>query len=482
MKRRSDDEAAKSRLDRLNKLNRRDLLRSAGSGALIAGAAGSGAVLPGSADATTRGAGNESGSNVTSAGPASSSASQFGFQGGPSGRRSDAWVGLHVPNARTNLEAVRVKAGGRPVMGVVKANAYGHGLVQMARVLGEAGVDALMVANTQEVMQLREAGIELPIMNFGVVTASDADLVVENDIEQVIFGRESVSGLVASAAMQQRTLRLHVHIDTGLGRIGVPHGEALEVIEYVGGRARVQIAGVSTTFTEDPEFDRVQLRRFLEICDSARAAGIEIGRRHAASSAALMDFPDAHLDMVRVGIALYGHYPSDRSRAVDSEVGLMPVAALRCRVVQVKRLRQGDSVGYHRGYVASSEQTVATLPVGHSDGYPVEAGDAGAYAWIRGTPCPLVGPVTSNHCVVRAPDELEVRPGEVATLIANGEESALGGFGFGGTPQPQAGSENDPRLPLAHRLSTWTGRSVYRTHIELSPNLPRTLEGVRRRR
>ena len=415
-----------------------------------------------------------------------------GFFGRQPGRRLDAWIALNVPALTGNLERVRARAGGRPVMAVVKANAYGHGLVPVAENLVRAGVDALMVVNTQEAEALRSAGVDAPIMNFGPMLGTEAEYLIERQIEQMVYTREAVSALVAAAAMQVAEARVHVHIDTGLGRVGVPYRDAAALLEWIGGRSRVRIVGTSTTLTEDPEFDREQLRRFLEICSAAETAGIDLGTRHVASSAALMDFPDAHLDMVRPGTAIYGHYPSEESRRRDAEVGLQPVLSLHARIAQVKELQPGDSVGYHRAYTASERQTIATLPVGYSDGYPPEVAAAGGHVWIRGTACPLVGSVTSNHCEVRVPQELGVRPGETATLIASGRETAPGA-GFRGAgltgERPATGGDagragpadaGDAGPPLAHVVAAWAGISTYRLHMQLNPDLPRNLEGLRR--
>ena len=177
-------------------MKRRDLLRS-GVGAVGAGlVAGS----TGIASATT---------------PA-----QFGFSRGAPGRRFDAWVGVNVANLSSNLALVRERANGRPVMAVVKADAYGHGLVPIAQTLADAGADAFMVANTQEAVALREAEIEIPILHFGRVFGPGAELIIEHRLEQMVDSRDALSALVAGAAMQQSEAVVHVHVDTGLGRVG----------------------------------------------------------------------------------------------------------------------------------------------------------------------------------------------------------------------------------------------------------------------
>jgi len=401
-------------------------------------------------------------------------AAQRGGPRGEPGRRNDAWVGVDVANLTSNFNLVKERVGGRPVMAVIKADAYGHGIVPVAQTLARAGADSFMVANTQEAMALRLAEVTQPILNFGPVFGG-AELLIENDIQQMVDSRTSISGLVASAAQNRAQVTIQIHIDTGMGRMGVPWREAGELLAYVGGRSRITIAGVSTVFTEDPEFDQVQLARFIEICEAAKAAGIDIGKMHAASSAAVLSTPAAHLDMVRPGILLYGHYPSAGAREAEPELGLKPVLGLRARVAQVKTLQQGESVGYHRVYVAPEEQTIAVLPIGYSDGYPPEAVIGGGHVWLGRARCPFVGEMSSNHCMVRVPADTEVAAGDFAVVIATGNEPSF----FGATPE----EGGDPWVgpPSAEMVAHWAGISIYRVHIGLNPKLPRTFEGARRR-
>lgn len=415
------------------------------------------------------------------ASPAEATTSQF-FRGPPGepGRRSDAWVGLNRGHLTANFQKVKERAGGRPVMAVVKADGYGHGIVPVAQTLAQAGADAFLVTNTQEAVALKNAEIEQPVLHFGRAFGGAGELIIQHGIEQMVDSRDAVSPLVAAAAMQQAEVVVQVHVDTGLGRMGVPWQQAGELIEYVGSRSRVRLAGVSTALTEDPEFDRVQVGRLQAIVEAARSSGIEVGRVHAASSAAVFADPDAHLDMVRPGIALYGHYPSDTSRERDADVGLQPVMGLRARVVEVKRLEQGDSVGYHRIHVAEGPQTIAVLPVGHSDGYPPEAAAGGGYAWIRGARCPFVGGIDANHSKVLVPEDLGLQIGEVATLIATGAERDP----FGAASEPasvEQGADPFGGPPTADMVAAWSGTSVYRVLMRINPKLPRVYEGQRRR-
>jgi alanine racemase len=380
---------------------------------------------------------------------------------------------VDAANLTSNFALVKARAGDRPVMAVVKADGYGHGIVSVARILAAAGADAFLVGNTQEALALRQAELTQPILNFGP-NFGGAEFLIDNDIQQMVDSREALSGLVASAAQNRAEVTVHIHIDTGMGRMGVPWREAAGMLEYVGRRSRIRVAGVGTTLTEDPEYDRVQLQRFVAICDAARAAGVEIGAMHAASSAAVLAMPAAHLDMVRPGVLLYGQYPSEAARTAEPELGLKPVLGLRARVANVKVLEPGDSVGYHRVHTAAARETIAVLPLGYSDGYPPAAVTGGGHVWLGRAACPFVGEMSANHCMVRVPEGTEVSAGDFAVMLATGNESRF----FGAPPEGI-----DPRLgpPTVDMVAGWAGISVYRAMIGMNPELPRSVEGARRR-
>ena len=445
--------------------NRRDFLGAAGTGA---------AVLAGGGAAGTSAA---AAAGMTLAGPGSLAAEDLPRSAAAQVPRTidstpaaGAWIELDRGALAANLAAVKEAAGGRPVMAVVKANAYGHGLVPTAQTLVEAGADALMVVTVDEALAVRDAGIEVPLLNFGPYDADAAEELVRRGIEQTIYTEEAIDGMARAAQRAgEATAPVHVMIDTGLGRVGVPHTRAQEILVAAAEDPQLRIAGTLTTLTEDPDFDREQFLRFEAVCREATSAGIDLGVRHLASSAGVLDFPEAGLDMVRPGIMLYGQYPNERSRR-DRPIELMPVLSLKAKVAYIKTLQRGESVGYLRAYTARSVERVATLPIGHSEGYPPAAVTGEGHVWIHGRACPLVGEVTSNHVEVRVPEGLEVQIGDVATLItaapggeSDGDMGARAGDGTGNLP------------PNADVLGDWTGVSVYGLLMRLNPLLPRRL-------
>jgi alanine racemase len=301
-----------------------------------------------------------------------------------------------------------------PIMGVVKANAYGHGLVGVAKALEVAGTEALMVGKLQEAIVLREAGIQCPVLNFGPFDKRDSREIIGRNISQSIYTEEAVY-LEEAAAGLRKTASVHIDIDTGMGRTGVLPNRALPLIEKIAALPHLKIEGICTTLTEDPEFDKEQLRRFLEICAGAKRKGISLGWRHAASSAAVFYSPDFFLDMIRPGITLYGYYPNAQTRKEEA-LSLKPALKLLTTVTFIKDLSPGESLSYLRVFRAEKKMRAATLGVGYSDGYPFLFGGK-VSVMVRNKAYPVLDVVTSNHVMVDLGDDREVCIGDEAVLI-----------------------------------------------------------------
>lgn len=365
------------------------------------------------------------------------------FRPGP-----DPWVELDRAALRSNLRSIRERIGDRPIMAVIKANAYGHGLTEFAAMLADEGVENFAIAKISEAVALREAGITGTILSFGPYGAREIPEIVRHRITQTVF-TDRVEELARAGRRAGRISPVQVNIDTGLGRVGIPYREALPFLRRLAGLPGVRLEGVFTAFTEDPEFDRVQLSRFLDICSTAEREGIRVGLRHAASSAALMDYSEAFLDMLRPGISIYGHYPSARTWS-SRPIELSGVLSLKTRVMYVKTLEAGESISYHRAFVADRPTRVATLPIGYSDGYPATAAGR-TEVLIRGRRFGVVALVTSNHTIVNLGSDQEVEVGDEAVLIG------------------RQGSDTID----AQTVADAAGVSVYKLLIGLNGTLPR---------
>lgn len=333
----------------------------------------------------------------------------------------DPWIEVDAAAMRHNAAQVSRRVGGRPILAVIKNNGYGLGLVEVARVLEPLpAIAGLAVVKVQEAHALADAGVRKPILFMGPFSEKDLADAVARGIRPMIYTAAGPA-LDRIASRLQRAIPIHICVDTGIGRVGVPYHEAAPLVRDLARRRSVRIEGIMMTFTEDAQFDAEQLRRFSGLCAQLEAEGIVLGSRHAASSFALFQHPDAFLDMVRPGMALIGIYPEKEFRAAGI-LDLRPAVALKAKVIYVKRLRQGESAGYNRAYAAKKDVWVATLPVGHADGYPRSA--AGR-ARVRIGPAlyPVIASVSASHTIVEIGDEPRVQVGDTAVFFDAAEGS-----------------------------------------------------------
>ena len=362
--------------------------------------------------------------------------------------RMDPWIEVNLDQIRWNFSQIKKQVKVR-VMAVVKANAYGHGLVDVAQTLEKAGVDGLMVGKLAEALALREAGIQSPVLNFGPFGKEDCEAIVRNSLSQSVFSEEASASLHDCASRFRNNASIHIDIDTGMSRTGIPYDKALPLIEKIAGFSKIRIDGIATTLTEDPEFDREQLRRFREVCSAAEKKGISLGLKHAASSAGIFESSEFYMDMIRPGITLYGYYPNAKTQKEDL-LKLRPALKLAAKVIFVKDMSPGDSISYHRVFTAQKRMRVATVGIGYSDGYPPQLAGKG-FVSIKGKKYPLMAAVTSNHLMVDLDDDGNVQVGDDVTLIGNEKNFGL----------------------TADVLEAQSGVSDYKILIGLNPLLPR---------
>lgn len=358
----------------------------------------------------------------------------------------DPWVEVHTANLRANARAV-ARHVDREILAVIKNNGYGAGVVNVARALEPLKeIHGFAVVKLHEAHALRDAGIRKPVLLMGPLEESQIADAARRRITLMVY--TPIAATLARVAQRTGTgINVHLCVDTGLGRVGVPYQQAAALARQLADAPNVYIHGVMMTFTEDTDFDREQLRRFNALIDSLDRARIVFGSRHAASSYTLFQHPDATLDMVRPGMALYGIYPEPAFRRAPP-FQLTPAIALKARVAYVKRLQPGDSAGYNRAYLAKSPVWVATLPVGHADGLPRVAAKGGRVR-IGGATYPIIASVSASHTIVEIGAERRVEIGDEATL-----------FGWADGSRPED-------------LAAACGASVYDLTMHLNPLLPR---------
>jgi alanine racemase len=361
----------------------------------------------------------------------------------------DPWVEIHRENLRHNVQEIARRVGGRPILAVIKNNGYGMGVANVAKLLEpQSEIFGFAVVKFHEAMSLRDAGIRKPVLLMGPFDEENLEEAVARNIMPMVYTPMGPA-LDKIAAKLQKPVALHLCVDTGIGRVGVPYYQAGPLIRDLASRKSAEIQGTMMTFAEDMEFDKEQLRRFHETCGALEKEGVALGKKHAASSFTLFQHPDAFLDLVRPGMAIYGIYSENEFRHADV-MDLRPAIGLKARVAYVKKLRTGDSAGYNRAYLAKEDVWLATLPVGHADGWPRMAAK-GAKVRINGELFPVIASVSASHCIVEIGREERVKIGDTATL-------------FDG----QQGSRPED-------LSEACGASVYDLTMHLNALLPRRI-------
>jgi alanine racemase len=327
----------------------------------------------------------------------------------------DPWVEIHAGNLRHNVGEISRRVASRPILAVIKNNGYGMGVVNAARLLeSEPAIYGFAVVKLHEAITLRDAGVHKPILLMGPFNEKNLEEAVRRNITPMVY--TSVGPMLDRLSTRlQKPIPIHFCVDTGIGRVGAPHAEAATLIRDLAIRKSTRIEGTMMTFTEDPEFDREQLKRFTSLTAGVEKEGIKLGRKHAASSFALFQHTDAFLEMVRPGMSLYGIYPEKEFRQAGM-MDLRPALSLKARVIYVKKLRRGESAGYNRAYVAPNDVWVATLPVGHADGWP-RAAAKGARVRIGGGLYPVIASVSASHSIVEIGAEPRVHIGDMATMF-----------------------------------------------------------------
>jgi len=337
------------------------------------------------------------------------------------------WAEIDLDAITHNLNRLRLHAGtdasgtARRIMAIVKANAYGHGAVPIAWHLASHGVDMLGVGDSQEAIELRQAGISTPIVILGAIVPGEMGAVVAHDIEVTVHSGERVRLLEREARRANRSVPVHLKVDTGMGRLVCTPARAPELALLIHQSEFLEFVGLCTPFSsvgaEPDPFTQGQVSLFESVCRSIADAGIPLPPRHAAASGAVLTRVASHLDMVRPGLALYGIAPAiDNARMGEPDGGLQPALALKTQVIFMKDLPAGAPVGYFREHITPAATRIATLPVGYNDGYPWRLKDRGEVL-VRGQRAPVVGRVSMDYLSVDVGRIPGVSIGDEVTLM-----------------------------------------------------------------
>lgn len=307
----------------------------------------------------------------------------------------------------SNIKNIRAKVDKNSgIIGIIKADAYGHGSVETAKVLLDNGADWLAVAVVDEGLNLRKNGITAPILLLGYTPELRLNDVINNGFIQTVYSYDTAKKLSDAASALGKKAVIHIKIDTGMGRIGYRvNEESADEIVKISKLPNIDVNGMFTHFSTADEADKAytleQYNKFVKMNDMLEERGLHIPVKHAANSAAIMDFDNMMFNMVRPGIILYGAYPSDEVK--KENLSLSPAMSIKTHVSYVKDVNEGDSISYGRKYTAPSKRRIATIPVGYADGF-IRAYSNGGKVLVRGKYAPIVGRICMDQFMVDVTD------------------------------------------------------------------------------
>jgi alanine racemase len=359
---------------------------------------------------------------------------------------------IHLDRLDRNIAAVRTKIGPEPLICMpVKADAYGHGAVPVARAALKAGVQYLAVATVDEGIELREAGFTVPILLLSIPLPDELPAAIVHDLSPLIGDREFAAAAAVAARQVGKRLLVHLKVDTGMGRVGCFPEAAVELATFIAGHSSLKLAGTATHLAvadspaeEDMAYTREQLVRFRVAAGGIRRAGIEPGILHAANSGAVIFHEDAWFDMVRPGIVLYGYGVPGRTPEVE------PVMELVTRIVFLKRVKAGEMISYGRTWAAPRDTVIGTIPVGYGDGLPRRL--SGNFSVrIRDTMYPLAGRICMDQCMVYLGPDTDIQRWEPVTIFGGDAPSAADLAARLGTISYEITCDINKRVPREYR-------------------------------
>lgn len=330
---------------------------------------------------------------------------------------------ISLDNFRHNFRGVKRLAEGKKTFGVIKADAYGHGAVEMAEILEEEGADYFAVAVVTEALELRRHGFSKPILVLGYTAPSFAAEIVEENITQTVFSLESAEIISNEAQKQGKTATIHIKVDTGMGRVGyLPGEEMVKEIKEIFSLKNIKVEGIFSHFATsdevDKEFSNRQLKIFNDVINSLSEEGIEFEIKHIANSAGIIDMKESHFDAVRPGIMLYGYYPSMEVKRELLE--LKPVMSLKANIVHIKKVNENTPISYGRKFYTKDVSKIATLPFGYADGFTRLFFEK-AKVIVNGKLAPVVGRICMDQCMIDVTECGDVKVGDEVIIMGESQ-------------------------------------------------------------
>jgi len=311
------------------------------------------------------------------------------------------WLEIDLDAIAHNVRIIRQIVGkSAQIIAIVKANAYGHGAVEVSKIVLENGVTMLGVGVIDEGIALREAGIKAPILVCGLATNDELELLVTYALTATVCDLKTVGTLSKIANKKKKTVRVHIKIDTGMGRLGIPSRETLDFVKKIKQIENIEIEGIFTHFAatneEDGTYTRRQFEKYKKALLELEREGIDIPLKHVANSAAILNSYCPYLNAVRPGIIIYGLFPSPKTKRT---IQLKPAAEFKTRIVFLKKVPAGSSIGYGRTYTTTRPTKIATLPLGYADGYSWLLSNKGEVL-VGGKRAPVIGRICMDLCMI----------------------------------------------------------------------------------
>ncbi len=373
------------------------------------------------------------------------------------------WAEVDLDAIAHNIKEIRrITNPNSQIMAVVKADAYGHGFLEVTRTLLENGADRLAVAVLQEGKQLRSRGVSVPILILGASGEETVEDLINFDITPSVFTYDFAKALSYEAERREKVTKIHIKIDTGMSRIGFLAGENNEEIAgeilKISRLPYIEIEGIFSHFATSDEADKaytlLQYNRFMDVCGKLEEKGLHIPIKHICNSAGIMMYPEMHLDMVRPGIILYGMYPSEE---VDKKrLDLIPAMTLKSTVTHVKEVEAGRGVSYGREYITGRKMKIATVPIGYADGYLRKLAREGKML-VNGKKVPILGRICMDQCMIDVTNVHNIDKGDEVIIFGREGVTADDLAGWLETINYEVSCVIGKRIP---RIYTKNGKAV----------------------
>ena len=345
-----------------------------------------------------------------------------------------AWIEINLSNLEHNVREIeRIIPDKTKIMAVVKANAYGHGMITVARHLNQIGITSFAVATLQEGITLRENNITGDILILGYTSINNLEYVLKYDLIQTVVDLDYAHKLLKSSYSNK--VKVYLKINTGMNRIGINYKDIMNIKKLYTSN-KLNILGMFSHFCvadsskkSDIAFSRKQISRFDEVIQALTSSNIEVGKVHLQSSYGILNYSNLIYDYVRPGIILYGVHEV-KNPYCKTSINLKPVLSLKARITSIKEINKGDSVSYGRGYKALKKETIATVSIGYADGFPRNVSGKGAKVMVNGQYAYIIGRICMDQLMINITDLANIKVGDIVTLIGDDSEISIEELAF----------------------------------------------------